>query len=491
MAVKVERLIGWWIACALSVAGLRAAGDLRLVEAAKNQDRDALRALLKQKADVNQPQGDGATALHWAAHWNDAEIADLLIRAGANVNATNQLAVTPLHLACANRNAAIVEKLLAAGANPNAAISTGETALMTCARTGSVDAVDALLTHGANVNAKEELRGQTPLMWAIAEQHVDVVRVLIEHGADVHARSRSHKVLMDRGGGTGYYGKSSSEEPVERGENTPLLFAARQGSVECAELLVNAGADVNETAPEGVSVLVVAAHSGHRKLVAFLLEKGADINADKAGYTALHAATLRGDLDMVKLLLAHGANPNVQLARGTPVTRDTQDFLLPATLTGATPFFLAAKFVEVDIMGALAAAGADPRTPIRTGVTPLMAAAGFGWGSKADRRGRAVIDGMVPHEDENTLHAIEVAIDLGVDINAANQNGDTALHAAASQGFTRVVHLLADRGAKLDLKNTRGQTPLAVATSRSKTRDYFPSGLKETAELLRKLGANE
>jgi ankyrin repeat protein len=210
---------------------------------------------VKQHFDVNARQPDGATALHWAAHWDDLEAADLLIHAGANVNAANDLAVTPLALSCENGNTAMVDKLLQAGAYPNAAVETGETALMTASRGGSLGAVEALLTRGADVNAKEPSRGQTALMWAVAQQHPAIVRALIEHGADIHARSHVRHVYVNRGG------RSNGE--IEQGGFTPLLFAARQGDINSAELLLAAGANVNETAPDGTSALVVAAHSGH------------------------------------------------------------------------------------------------------------------------------------------------------------------------------------------------------------------------------------
>src|SRR5262245_53888625 len=274
----------------LSAANLAAQGRLRLVDAVKRQDRQAVRALLKQKADVNAAEGDGATALHWASYKDDIETVELLIRAGATVDAANDLGVTPLSLACANGNAAVVAKLLTAKANPNLATPGGVSPLMIAARVGSVPTVNALLAAGANVNASEASRGQTALMWAAAQRHSDVVRMLIDHGADIRARSRVSLLRVNRGGPNGTDADVSHVDDVEKGGSTALLFAARQGDLESAKLLVAAGADVNTTAPDGYSALVLASHSGHGALASFLLEHGADPNSAGAGFTALHTA---------------------------------------------------------------------------------------------------------------------------------------------------------------------------------------------------------
>jgi ankyrin repeat protein len=472
----------------ISIANLTADSDLRLVEAAKNRDTAAVRGLVKQHVDVNARQPDGATALHWAAHWDDLEAADLLIHAGANVNAANDLAVTPLALSCENGNTAMVDKLLQAGAYPNAAVETGETALMTASRGGSLGAVEALLTRGADVNAKEPSRGQTALMWAVAQQHPAIVRALIEHGADIHARSHVRHVYVNRGG------RSNGE--IEQGGFTPLLFAARQGDINSAELLLAAGANVNETAPDGTSALVVAAHSGHGRFARFLLDKGADPNAADAGYAALHAAVLRGDPDLVRALLAHGANPNSRLTRGTAVTRNGKDWILPETWLGATPVWLAAKFLEVDSVRTLVAGGADPLLSLADETTPLMAAAGIGWGQEAvDRRDRtAYVDPTKTSDDGPTLEAVKLLVELGADLQAVNQAGDTALHGAAARGFNAVAQFLVERGSKLDVKNRRGQTPLAATMGRRLGDggvQFEFEYLKNTATLLRKLGAKE
>ena len=476
-----------------AVVSLAAAGDPRLVDAVKSKNTDAVRALLKQRVDVNAPQGDGATALHWAVHLDDLTTADLLIRAGARVNAANDTGVTPLFLACTNRNAAMAEKLLTAGADPNAALLNGETVLMTCARTGEPGAVNALLKRGANVNAKESSHGQTALMWAAAQKHAAVVQALVEHGADVRARSRVYTQTVTSEV-TQRAGREELNYTVPRGGSTPLLFAARVGDVESAAILLTAGADVNDALPNGASALVEAAHSGHEAVGALLLDRGADPNAADAGYTALHAAVLRGRLNLVGALLAHGANPNAPITKGTPVRRNSEDFELPATLVGATPYLLSAKFLEVEIMRVLAAGGADPRLPMKSGVTPLMAAAGLGASAQADRRGLSVLDGGKIEDERRVLEAVTAAFELGVVVNAASQTGDTALHGAASLGYNTVVKFLADHGAQLNVQNKRGQTPLATIAGRkgegvtaADRANQLPR--QSTVDLLRKLGA--
>jgi ankyrin repeat protein len=482
---------------------LTAASDLRLVEAAKDRNKEAVRGLLKQHLDVNTPQPDGATALHWSAHWGDLETADLLIRAGANVNAANDLGVTPLALACSSGNAPMVQRLLAAGADPNAA-PTGEPVLMTAARTGSVEAVKALLVHGANVNAKNTLHGQTALMWAVANQHADIVQTLIETGADIHARSNVSRVFVSKanryGGVTNAAAPDRAVANVEQGGSTALLFAARQGDLASARFLLAAGANVNDAEADGISALVMAAHSGQGALAAWLLDNGADPNAAGAGYTALHAAVLRADLDLLKALLTHAANPNARLAKGTPVRRYSKDFAFNETWLGATPFWLAARFGELELMRALVARGADPLLPIQDGTTPLFAtlAAGTDSGpSASDRRERRLdpaelaaraLDSQAKDGGENertALEAVQMLVDLGADVNAANQTGDTPLHSAASKGFNTVVRFLVTNGARLDAMNKRGQTPLSAAVARLRVDGVVDTG---TAELLRQLG---
>ena len=499
MAGRIRGSIGLRVAVLLASASLAAAGEGTLIEAVKNRSLDAVRALLKQGADVNAVQGDGSTALHWASHLDDLTAADLLIRAGANVNAANDIGVTPLYLACTNRNGRMVDRLVTAGANPNAVLLGGETVLMECARTGDEDAMKALLAHGANVNARGSSHEQTALMWAAAQQHPRIVAALIELGADVRARSRIYRSVVTSEG----QGLEKRKDPAElnftvlRGGSTPLLFAARANDVESARLLLAAGADVNDALPDGTSALTLAAHSGSESVATLLLEKGADPNAAAVGYTPLHAAVLRGELQLVKALLTRGANPNARITAGTPIRRSSQDFAFPKSLIGAPPYFLAAKFLEIEIMRALIAGGADPKLGTPDGTTPLMAAAGIGASLSSNRRGVGIDDGGGTLEPQGrVLDAVQAAIDLGGDVNAANQAGNTALHGASFLGYDAVVQRLVDRNAAINAKNKRGQTPLAMLTGRdvaaanavfSPVEGAFPS----TVALLRKLGATD
>ena len=449
----------------LTTLTVSAATDTRLIQAVKQRDVESVRTLLKQRApavDVNAAQGDGSTALHWAAHRDDLTIADLLIRAGARPGAVNDLGTTPLHLACTNRSAAMVDKLLAAGANPNAALPSGETVLMTCARAGDAGAVRALLAHHAEVNAKEHEHQQTALMWAASQRHPDVVQQLIEAKADIKARSLVYPQTVV-GEQTQRAGREELNYTVLRGGATPLLFAARVGDVESARLLLKAGADANDAQPDGISALVLAAHSGHGDLAALLLEHGADANAFGSGYSALHAAILRSDVNLVKALLAHGADPNARITKGTPMRRDTTDWNLPATLIGSTPYLLAARFLEGEIMQVLVAAGADPRQTMPNGANGLLLAAGLGSSKNASRRGIETIDFGKVEPESRVRDTVAVAYGLSGDVNAASQNGDTALHVAASLGHDSVVQFLVENGARLDVKNSRGLTPLAAA----------------------------
>lgn len=506
MNLNVKTLVAAGYLIATASLGFAASNDLRLIQAVKGKDATAVRALLKARADVNATQGDGATALHWAVHYDDLAVSDLLLRAGSRVNVANDLGVTPLYLACTNRNAAMVEKLLNAEADPNATLLNGETVLMNCARTGNAASVKALLVRGAKVNVKEPEHDQTALMWAAAEKHADVVQALLEAGADIRARSRTYAQTVTSEV-TQRAGREELNYTVLRGGSTPLLFGARSGDVESVRFLLAAGADVNDALPNGMSALVLAAQSGHGTTAALLLEKGADPNAAAVGYTALHAAVLRNDLSLVNDLLVHRANPNAQINKGTPLRRNSQDFNLPAALIGATPYWLAAKLVEADLMRALVAGGADPKIPIKDGTTPLMAAAGLKEGNgrttDSDRHGVSLIDGGRLPDETRIVEAITVALLQPGDVDAVNRNGDTALHAAASMGYDRVVMLLADKGAKLNVKNNRGLTPLSTLTGRREgaalansaaaaaSRPPAEVSHPSTADLLRKLGAVE
>ena len=507
--MTVRRQIGIAV---LAVFGFAAVASAQPVaEAARTADWAAVRALVEQGADVTAPQGDGTTALHWAGYWDEGDMAALLLDAGADANAMTDLGVTPLWTACENGSAQMTRILLEVGADPNAALLSGETLLMTATHSGSVAVIEQLLAAGADVNTAEQGRGQTALMWAVAQRHPDVVEALLAHQPDVHARSDVRTEVV-----------KTSPEPwnpdyiidLLQGGYTPLLFAARVGALDSARLLVAAGADVNDTAPYGTSATVVAAHSGHGELAAFLLEQGADPNAAGAGYTALHAAILHKDDHLVAALLVRGADPNVPVARSTPVRRDSVDYYLHPSYVGATPFWLAARFSAPAIMRLLAEHGADPlvahrpvywdgqlaesddRAEVREGdTTAVMAAAGLGGRAPlfaVDRLNRIAESAPVrstrrepdPVEREAvTLEAVRVAAELGVDVNTANAVGETALHAVAARGYDTVIAYLVEQGARLDLTNQDNQTPLDVARARRAD--------DSTIVLLQRLGANE
>ena len=478
--MRVTHLTWRSIVMVLSAALSLAAGerDVRLVEAAAQGDLTAVRTLIQQGKDVNTAYGDGATALHWAAHRDNHEMADLLIRAGAAVDHANDLGVTPLWLAGENGSAAMAERLLQAGANPNVALPSGQTPLMVAARSGNEQLVKLLVAAGADVNAKEKRQGQTALMWAASQKQTGVVQVLIESGAEVRARTREWLEYVQYAGGAilGVLGGEIELPRHRNGGYTPLMFSARSGDIETARILLAAGADINEPTGSGTTPLVVAAHSGFGKFGIFLLDHGADPNLAAGGYTALHAASLRSDRYLVKALLAHGADPNARIEKAAPVGRSSDDYALTLQLIGATPFWQAASYNDLELMRALLAAGANPRLTMPDGKTALAAA--------LQPRGRG--DRRAPRVNERAiLEAAKLMVDHHVDVNAVDRKtGDAPLHIAASLGLGSVVQYLVDHGADLHLVNQKGRTPLAAAT------DAGRRGAS-TAELLRKLGAND
>ena len=463
---------------------------LAVIEAVKVRDLDMTGTLIEEGADVNAPQGDGATALHWASHWNDLDAASLLIRAGADVNAANELGATSLWLAAINGSATMVKRLLEAGAKPNVALKMGETPLMAAARSGNGRTVEQLLAHGADIDAREHERGQTALMWAVAQQHADVARVLIRNGADLDARTKVYYQLENTAGNT----NSSGNFRMAHGGSTPLLFAARNGDVETAKVLVEAGANVNDTAASGASALVLAAHSGHGPLAIYLLEQGADPNAAEAGYTALHAAVLRSQIELVNALLDDGADANALVEHGTPGRRFSADYSIRAQLIGVTAFWMAAKYGELEILRTLAKRGADPHLVPKPPVSALQAAMGMPGGSLENRRDRTGKSPPDPAEEERlTLELGRFILALGVNVNAADAEGNTALHHAVLKDFESVVGFLASNGADVNAANKRGRTPLVLA----ETAQTIPgtNALKGTrpkvAALLRRLGAKD
>ena len=454
--------VAGWLLCGMGAAGLGAVGaEAPLADAAKNQDWEAVGVLVRQAIDVDSAQPDGATALHWAAYWNDRGTLDLLLDAGAAVNAQNDYGATPLWAACANRHGAVVERLLEAGANPNLGLRSGETLLMRCAHTGDSAAVRTLIAHGADVDATEPEKGQTALMRAVAGRHPDITRVLLEAGAAVDTRTVTVQQLR----GTGERSTTSPEGSTyfDAGGFTPLLFAARHGAVDSARLLLEAGADVNDIGADGNSALVLAAMSGHETLARYLLDRGADPDAAGAGYTALHAAILRSQPDLVRAVLARGAHLNARLVKSTPVPRWTYQHIFTRREKGATPLMLAAKYLEPEIIRSLVAAGADALLPMDDGTTALMAAVGLGSSRSTTRRNRLIAPELVSAEwaDEDLVAAtVQALVDAGAvaAINVVGRSGNTALHGAARNRFSAVADLLIAQGADPEIENEEGTT---------------------------------
>jgi uncharacterized protein len=456
--MNVKRFSICAMALLLAAADVRAAGpEPVLADAAERMDRAAIKTLLQQRADVNAPQVDGMTALHWAAFKDDLDTSQLLLKAGASVKATNRYGVTPLSLACVNGNGEMVELFLKAGADPNTALPGGETALMTAARTGSLAPVKSLLMRGAKVDGKDERHGQTALMWAAAEGHAEVVKELIEAGADFQLRLPS-----------GF---------------TPLLFAVREGRIPVVNVLLKAGADVNDTVPggggrrrgyggrvppAGASALLLAVTNGHFELAAHLVDAGADVNAALPGYTPLHAITAvrkpgvgdndpgpegsgtMSSLELVEKLVASGADVNARMTKRANLTNTRLKEV------GATPFLLAAQVADAELMRKLAELGADPFITNLDHSTSLMVAAGLATRSPGEDAGT----------ETEVLEAVQVALELGADVNAVDINGETAMHGAAYKNLPKVVKLLASKGAKIEVWNREdkyGWTPLAIA----------------------------
>ncbi len=531
-------------ALAAASVSVRAAGpDLRLVDAAAQQDKAAVRALLKAGVNVNTPQADGATALIWTSHWNDFDTADLLIAAHADVNAANDRGVTALALAAENSSALMVEKLLKAGASPNAAQTSGQTPLMTAARTGNVNIVRMLIggapdgtsvvapelklgpTSGApgagapkvaraNVNAVIAGTGQTALMWATAERRRDVVRVLIDAGANVHAASK-----------IGF---------------TPLLFAARNGDIETAKLLIAAGASVDEPGSDGTQALPLAIVSAQPDFALFLLSQGANPNSQVSGVRPLHAAagpvdmwmrdwlrargidsvfgtgviglTLDRRVELVKALLAKGADPNARITTTTgvqgwlttkhgafePFSVGTGD------LKGATPLWVGsfaanrgggfpgaiavpggdmgrAQASYGDIVKALLAAGADVRLTTDDKTTPLMAAAGLGQGTFSPGRPRGT-------RSPSAEQSVAILVEAGSEVNAINEAKFTALHGASFRGLNEVIQYLVEHGANINAQDFMERTPYRLAEGSKQTFQF--QEWPETAEFIKKLGAD-
>jgi ankyrin repeat protein len=460
------------IAIGLIVCGASAsAATLPLVDAVKDGNRAAVQSLLRQKTNVNAAEADGTTALHWAVRADDGELVRVLLRAGANVRAANRYGVTPLQLAAINGSVATARPLLDAGADPNAVLPEGETILMTAARTGQPSLLTLLLDRGADLNAREKWYGETALIWAVAENHADAARVLIERGADVNRTSAPLTFSRRRNG----------QSILSLGSWTPLMYAARENALDAARVLVTSHAALNATDPDGATALVIAIINANYDFAAFLIDAGADPNVvdNEAGMGPLYAAidmhrlavghgrpnprpvgTLTA-VDIVRRLLDRRANPNVALK--APIFQ-RQHTIGDATLgKGATPLLRAAKSGDVEMMKLLLPAGADPKAAL-SNTNALMFAAGFGW-----RDGSPIAPSYDQGSPEEATQALALLLDLGVDLNAANDNGDTALHVAVTgRGSPEIVRFLIAHGANLQAKNKRGQTPLAAAMASRK-----------------------
>ncbi len=489
------------LAAAMFIAPLLAAvsGDASLIELVKSGNQQAAIALIDQHADVNAAASDGTTTLHWAAHNGDVELVDRLLRAGAKPNAKNQFGATPMSEAAFLGNTAIIEKLLEAGADPDSPSADGQTALMMIARTENVAAAKLLLEHGAHVDAREKQKEQTALMWASAQSQPAMVRELIAHGADVNAHS-----LIDED-----IAQVSSEPRAQHqsyGGLTPLLFATREGCFTCIQSLVEAGAKLNVPDPEGVTPLIEAIANAHFDAAKYLIDKGANVDKwDWWGRSPLYLAvdmnTIphggRADgpsldettpLDIIKLLLDKGANPNLQLKLLPPFRSVGADRGVDQMLTiGATPLLRAAKALDAPAIKLLLAHGAHVNLPNIRGTTPTMAVAGLG-SVDADTRGVFT----TPDVQERSLASLELLLPAGGEINATDYRGQTPLHGAAFWGWNDVVKYLVDHHANLNAKDLKGMTPIDSAMGRAGGNSRGGQRIdvhQDTAGLLVKLGA--
>lgn len=482
------------------IVGLASVADAAtLLDAVRSGNRQAVQQALREKADVNQVASDGTTPLHWAVRADDVAMTEMLLAAGAKATAVSRTGVTALALAAANGNAAMIEALLKAGADPKTVSSEGETVLMTAARSGSAPAVKALLARGADVNAKEGWLGQTALMWAAAANARDVVQALVEAGADLNAKSTATagQPRMPRVEGVA---AQASHSNFPKGGFTPLLFAAREGAIDAARALADAGADLNLGDPDSIGPLSMAIINGHYDLAAMLIDKGAQVNAgDRAGRTPLFFAadmhTLEwlfsrpvprpsGELDspdIVVKLLDKGANVNARLT-GRPFILHHNATGNRTLTEGATALMKASTTSDVALMKILLDRGADPTIRTRNNTTTLMAAAGLNW-----------VDISSIGTEEASIEAITMLLDRGIDINATNDDGETAAHGAAQRGADKVLRFLFEHGAKIDVKNKEGRTPLDEAIGQAEeTGDNARRPVRtSTQELIKRLLAGQ
>jgi uncharacterized protein len=551
-----------------AAAWLSAAGS-DVADAVMKGDAAGLRKLLAAKTDVNAPQVDGATALHWAVYRDDVEVASQLIAAGANVAATNREGTTPLTMAALYGNPKMVALLIKAGADAKERGPNGETTVMFAARNGNPETIKQLVAAGADVNAREGLRGTTALMWAASQRHPEAVKALVELGADVSIRSGpaglprnyiagrvgvasvkaatrlreeaksagrtfSEQIEFEQQNGSGVRGRDAGGDAPERpaqaaarqaadqqadqdvviaglvgggsGALTALAFAAREGDLESARVLLDAGASVNQTTEYGWTPLLIATNNRNYRLGAMLLERGADPNiANKGSWTPLYLATdnrnieggdypvPRADMDhleYIKLLLTRGANPNAQVKENTlSRTIFTQQWFFES---GATAFVRASQSSDIELMKLLLSHGADPKIETDNGDSALTVSGGIGW-----------VDGVTyERSPKDNVEAVRMLLDLGLDPNHHNNEGRTALMGAAGKGRNDVVQLLVDRGADLEARDLgsrdtdrlngsdiSGHTWAALDYAEGLVRFGVQSAIArpETAKLIRKL----
>jgi len=472
----------------LPVSGIAAAAepDAPLAVAAMNRDIAAVRALLAKKADVNASGTDGTTALEWVVRIDDVDTAKLLIAAGADVKKANRLGVTPIALAAANGNAPMITLLLGAGVDANTMDPNNEPASWAAIRSGNVEALRVLLDRGANFEFKDAAQ-QTSLMLAVRENQPDMVRLLVSRGADVNATTRvgakPNWVLPNSVAGFGFgKGIIRGGLPADRGSRylipggmTPLLYAARDGRVEVARILVSNGANIEKRDPNDITPLLMAISNNQVELAKFLVERGAQINVidwygrspiwqavevrnmDLDNKTYKNGVDREPVLELIKLLLDKGADPNVRTAESPPIRR----FILPTTGTlewvdfvGMTPFLFAARAGDVTVMKMLLEHGANPKIPTFNGTTALMAAAGMNW----------TFAQTYDEGTEQLLEAVKLCFELGMSVNDVNSMGLTALHAAANRpGSDPIIQWLVDHGAKMDVKDNEDRTPMTWA----------------------------
>lgn len=463
--MRIQRLMQCSLAVVFAATTFAATnGNTALVDAVENRDAEAIQTLLKQHVDVNATSPDGTTALHWAAHWGDLPTVEALLKDGANVTALNRYGATPLSEAVRIGSEELVSKLLDAGADPNTLVtSQAETVLMKASRDGNLGAVKALVAHGADVNAKENFRGQTAVMWAAAEGHADIVSLLAAHGADLNIRS------YDRDTKAPKMEAGTPSAPIARGGLTALLFAARQGQMDTAKALLDAKANINSVDSDGNSALVLAILNSHYDLTQMLIDRGADVNLAAAnGRTALYSAVEMHDvdwsprparketdkttsMDIIKSLIDHKANVNAQLKAPAPIEKLAQDMGDRSMGAGTTPFTRAARSADVELMHYLVDHGADPKLVGKDNQTALMVAAGEGW------------QDHIRGTEAEALEAVKLCVSLGIDVNAATDKGETALHGAAHRGADSIAKYLLEKGANVNARNKKGFTALDIA----------------------------